>query len=55
MEFLTSSPEYQMKSPGITTTYEDGRNRTLYIQSVVALEEKLKPNIFLVVTRGQCY
>ena len=45
LEFLTSSPEYQMKSPGITTTYEDGRNRTLYIQSVVALEEKLKPNL----------
>lgn len=45
LDFLTNSLEYQMKSPGITTTYDDGRNRTLYIQSVPSMEEKLRPNL----------
>ena len=44
LDFLISSPEYQIKSPGITTN-EDDRNRTVYIESVVTLEDKLKPNL----------
>lgn len=28
---ILRSPLYQMKSPGLTTQYEDGRNRTLYM------------------------
>lgn len=34
-----------MKSPGVTTTREDGRNRTLYIQSVASLEARTRDNL----------
>lgn len=42
LTLLKESPLYQMKSPGITTEYEDGRNRTLYMSS---LENATKGNL----------
>lgn len=45
IDYLVESNEYQMKSPGVTTTREDGRNRTLYIQSVPSLEAKTRDNL----------
>lgn len=34
----------QMKSPGITTSI-DGKNRTLYMQTVKSIEEKTRGNL----------
>lgn len=34
----------QMKSPGITTTV-NGRNKTLYMQTVQSIEERTKGNL----------
>lgn len=36
---------YQMKGPGVTTTDERGRNRTLYLPSVASIEERTRPNL----------
>lgn len=47
IEFLTTSAKYQMKSPGITTTYSDGKNRTLYMQS-----KSQAVNLVLLIVRG---
>lgn len=33
-----------MKSPGITTT-QNGKNKTLYMQTVKSIEEKTKENL----------
>lgn len=33
-----------MKSPAITATLE-GKNRTLYLQSVTSIEERTRPNL----------
>lgn len=42
--YLVESATYQMKSPGITTAM-NGKNKTLYIQTVKSLEEKTKVNL----------
>ncbi|XP_025106468.1 LOW QUALITY PROTEIN: NEDD8-activating enzyme E1 catalytic subunit-like [Pomacea canaliculata] len=42
--YLTESTVYQMKSPGITTSI-DGKNRTLYMQTVKSIEEKTRGNL----------
>ena len=34
----------QMKSPGITTTF-NGKNKTLYMQTVKSIEEKTRENL----------
>ncbi|RWS12304.1 NEDD8-activating enzyme E1 catalytic subunit-like isoform X2 [Dinothrombium tinctorium] len=44
INYLKESPKYQMHSPGITTAV-DGKNKTLYIQSVASIEEKTRPNL----------
>ncbi|KZS09384.1 Nedd8-activating enzyme E1 catalytic subunit [Daphnia magna] len=43
MEYLSTT--YQMKSPGITTTDQQGRNRTLYLPNVSSIEERTRPNL----------
>lgn len=43
MEHLSST--YQMKSPGVTTTDDQGRNRTLYLPNVPSIEERTRPNL----------
>jgi len=42
--FLQESDIYQMKTPGITTCVE-GRNKTLYIQTVKSIEVKTRENL----------
>uniref|UniRef100_A0AAQ4PHL2 NEDD8-activating enzyme E1 catalytic subunit n=1 Tax=Gasterosteus aculeatus aculeatus TaxID=481459 RepID=A0AAQ4PHL2_GASAC len=44
LQFLTESASLQMKSPAITTTLE-GKNKTLYLQSVKSIEERTRPNL----------
>uniref|UniRef100_A0A2K5PJJ3 NEDD8-activating enzyme E1 catalytic subunit n=1 Tax=Cebus imitator TaxID=2715852 RepID=A0A2K5PJJ3_CEBIM len=44
LDYLTNSASLQMKSPGITATLE-GKNRTLYLQSVTSIEERTRPNL----------
>lgn len=44
IDFLNDSPTYQMKAPSLTTMV-DGKNKTLYIQSVKSLEEKTRHNL----------
>uniref|UniRef100_A0A8C5XV59 NEDD8-activating enzyme E1 catalytic subunit n=1 Tax=Microcebus murinus TaxID=30608 RepID=A0A8C5XV59_MICMU len=44
LDYLTNSASLQMKSPAITATLE-GRNRTLYLQSVTSIEERTRPNL----------
>ncbi|KFM58999.1 NEDD8-activating enzyme E1 catalytic subunit, partial [Stegodyphus mimosarum] len=44
LDFLMENANYQMKSPGITTSI-DGKNKTLYMQSVASIEEATKPNL----------
>ncbi|XP_005098883.1 NEDD8-activating enzyme E1 catalytic subunit [Aplysia californica] len=41
---LQESPSYQMKSPGITTCV-DGKNKTLYMQTVKSIEVKTRDNL----------
>ena len=43
MEHLSAT--YQMKGPGVTTTDEHGRNRTLYLPNVASIEERTRPNL----------
>uniref|UniRef100_A0A3P8WRE5 NEDD8-activating enzyme E1 catalytic subunit n=1 Tax=Cynoglossus semilaevis TaxID=244447 RepID=A0A3P8WRE5_CYNSE len=43
LKYLTENTS-QMKSPAITTTLE-GKNKTLYIQSVKSIEERTRPNL----------
>lgn len=45
MEHLCAAPQLQMKAPGLTTTTEDGRNRTLYMATVPSIERATKPNL----------
>ncbi|KAI1297883.1 Nedd8-activating enzyme E1 catalytic subunit [Halotydeus destructor] len=45
IDHLVNSNEFQMKNPGITTTFKDGHNRTLYIQTVPSIEERTRPNL----------
>lgn len=44
--YLMESPEYQMKSPGMTTSM-NGKNKTLYMQTVKSIEERTKANLKL--------
>ncbi|KAL7837148.1 hypothetical protein SRHO_G00268590 [Serrasalmus rhombeus] len=44
LNYLTDSASLQMKSPAITTTL-DGRNKTLYLQTVASIEERTRPNL----------
>uniref|UniRef100_M4APQ4 NEDD8-activating enzyme E1 catalytic subunit n=1 Tax=Xiphophorus maculatus TaxID=8083 RepID=M4APQ4_XIPMA len=44
LEYLTETASLQMKSPAITTTLE-GKNKTLYLQSVKSIEERTRPNL----------
>jgi len=46
LDHLTSTPEYQMKAPGVTTSV-GGKNKTLYIQTVSSIEERTRPNLKL--------
>ena len=43
MEHLSST--YQMKAPGVTTTDDSGRNRTLYLPNPASIEERTRPNL----------
>ena len=43
MEHLSST--YQMKAPGVTTTDENGKNRTLYLPNPASIEERTRPNL----------
>uniref|UniRef100_A0A3B4AR13 NEDD8-activating enzyme E1 catalytic subunit n=1 Tax=Periophthalmus magnuspinnatus TaxID=409849 RepID=A0A3B4AR13_9GOBI len=44
LEYLTENSSLQMKSPAITTTLE-GKNKTLYLQTVKSIEERTRPNL----------
>uniref|UniRef100_A0AAX7UEM9 NEDD8-activating enzyme E1 catalytic subunit n=1 Tax=Astatotilapia calliptera TaxID=8154 RepID=A0AAX7UEM9_ASTCA len=44
LDYLTESTSVQMKSPAITTTM-DGKNKTLYLQSVASIEQRTRPNL----------
>ncbi|RVE70888.1 hypothetical protein OJAV_G00068430 [Oryzias javanicus] len=44
LEYLTENSSLQMKSPAITTILE-GKNKTLYLQSVKSIEERTRPNL----------
>ncbi|XP_072521719.1 NEDD8-activating enzyme E1 catalytic subunit isoform X2 [Salminus brasiliensis] len=44
LDYLTDSASLQMKSPAITTTL-DGKNKTLYLQTVASFEERTRPNL----------
>uniref|UniRef100_A0AAR2JJM6 NEDD8-activating enzyme E1 catalytic subunit n=1 Tax=Pygocentrus nattereri TaxID=42514 RepID=A0AAR2JJM6_PYGNA len=44
LEYLTENSSLQMKSPAITATLE-GKNKTLYLQTVASIEERTRPNL----------
>ncbi|XP_063797136.1 NEDD8-activating enzyme E1 catalytic subunit isoform X1 [Pseudophryne corroboree] len=44
LDYLTSDTSLQMKSPAITATL-DGKNKTLYLQTVASIEERTRPNL----------
>uniref|UniRef100_A0A8D0CY29 NEDD8-activating enzyme E1 catalytic subunit n=2 Tax=Sander lucioperca TaxID=283035 RepID=A0A8D0CY29_SANLU len=44
LDYLTESASLQMKSPAITATVE-GKNKTLYLQSVASIEQRTRPNL----------
>lgn len=44
ISFLTDSAVYQMRAPGITTSI-DGKNKTLYMQTVKSIEERTRENL----------
>ncbi|KAM7402539.1 hypothetical protein PAMP_017767 [Pampus punctatissimus] len=44
LDYLTDSASLQMKSPAITATVE-GKNKTLYLQSVASIEQRTRPNL----------
>jgi len=44
IDYLIQSLTYQMKSPGLTTMI-DGKNKTLYMQTVSSIEERTRPNL----------
>uniref|UniRef100_A0A9J7XXU6 NEDD8-activating enzyme E1 catalytic subunit n=1 Tax=Cyprinus carpio carpio TaxID=630221 RepID=A0A9J7XXU6_CYPCA len=44
LEYLTENAALQMKSPAISTTLE-GKNKTLYLQSIASIEERTRPNL----------
>uniref|UniRef100_A0A8C2XK53 NEDD8-activating enzyme E1 catalytic subunit n=1 Tax=Cyclopterus lumpus TaxID=8103 RepID=A0A8C2XK53_CYCLU len=44
LDHLTESASLQMKSPALTATVE-GKNKTLYLQSVASIEQRTRPNL----------
>ncbi|MBN3296614.1 UBA3 enzyme, partial [Amia calva] len=44
LNYLTENASLQMKSPAITATLE-GKNKTLYLQTVASIEERTRPNL----------
>uniref|UniRef100_A0A3B5BC35 NEDD8-activating enzyme E1 catalytic subunit n=1 Tax=Stegastes partitus TaxID=144197 RepID=A0A3B5BC35_9TELE len=44
LDYLTESASLQMKSPAVTATV-DGKNKTLYLQSVASIEQRTRPNL----------
>ncbi|KAE8612557.1 hypothetical protein XENTR_v10012893 [Xenopus tropicalis] len=44
LDYLTNDTSLQMKSPAITATL-DGKNKTLYLQTVASIEERTRPNL----------
>uniref|UniRef100_A0A673HYF7 NEDD8-activating enzyme E1 catalytic subunit n=1 Tax=Sinocyclocheilus rhinocerous TaxID=307959 RepID=A0A673HYF7_9TELE len=44
LDYMTENASLQMKSPAITTTL-DGKNKTLYLQTVASIEERTRPNL----------
>uniref|UniRef100_A0A3B3QI84 NEDD8-activating enzyme E1 catalytic subunit n=1 Tax=Paramormyrops kingsleyae TaxID=1676925 RepID=A0A3B3QI84_9TELE len=44
LNYLTKSATLQMKSPAITATLE-GKNKTLYLQTISSIEERTRPNL----------
>nr|XP_042900516.1 NEDD8-activating enzyme E1 catalytic subunit [Parasteatoda tepidariorum] len=44
IDFLIENAEYQMKSPGLTTSI-DGKHKTLYMQSIQSIEVATRPNL----------
>jgi len=46
VDHLVNSATFQMRAPGLTTSVE-GRNKTLYMQSVPSIEAATRPNLRL--------
>uniref|UniRef100_A0A6Q2YGT9 NEDD8-activating enzyme E1 catalytic subunit n=1 Tax=Esox lucius TaxID=8010 RepID=A0A6Q2YGT9_ESOLU len=44
LKYLTENASLQMKSPAITATLE-GKNKTLYLQTIASIEERTRPNL----------
>uniref|UniRef100_A0A8C8IXL1 NEDD8-activating enzyme E1 catalytic subunit n=1 Tax=Oncorhynchus tshawytscha TaxID=74940 RepID=A0A8C8IXL1_ONCTS len=44
VDYLTENASLQMKSPAITATLE-GKNKTLYLQTVASIEQRTRPNL----------
>uniref|UniRef100_A0A8C5R664 NEDD8-activating enzyme E1 catalytic subunit n=1 Tax=Leptobrachium leishanense TaxID=445787 RepID=A0A8C5R664_9ANUR len=44
LDYLINHNSLQMKSPAITATM-DGKNKTLYLQTVASIEERTRPNL----------
>ena len=44
IEFLCEKPDLQMKNPGLTA-YINGKNKTLYMQTVASIEERTRENL----------
>ncbi|XP_063981982.1 NEDD8-activating enzyme E1 catalytic subunit [Diachasmimorpha longicaudata] len=44
IDLLCEKPDLQMKNPGIVVNVE-GKNRTLYMQTVQSIEERTRPNL----------
>lgn len=44
IDYLCQNAEFQLKSPGITTTI-DGNNKTLYMSTVKSIEEQTRANL----------
>ncbi|XP_072454814.1 NEDD8-activating enzyme E1 catalytic subunit isoform X4 [Notamacropus eugenii] len=44
LDYLINNASLQMKSPAITATLE-GKNRTLYLQTITSIEERTRPNL----------
>jgi len=46
LDYLINSPQYQMRAPGVTTVLA-GKNKTLYMQKPVSIEEATRKNLKL--------
>lgn len=45
IQLLKENVTYQMKSPGLTTTDMNGKNKTLYMENVPSIEEATRKNL----------